>query len=367
MSNALDSLPRSDGFWMPAEWEAHTQTWLLWPVRTDTWRNGAKPAQRTFAELAKTIAHFEPVTVCVPTEQYENACAMLGDNIRVLEMAANDAWIRDCGPTFVLNQHGEVRGVDWIFNAWGGLEKGTYFPWDKDDLVAHKVLEVERLARYRATICTEGGALHVDGEGTLMVVRPTVMNSNRNPNWSQSQLEVRLQHYLNVEKVIWLEDGVYGDETDGHIDNLACFVRPSVVALTWTDDENDPQYAISQAAYDVLSNTSDAKGRPLEIHKIHQPGPLYMTEEEAIGIDKVAAARYRCAEDRLAGSYINFYIANGAVIVPTFNDPHDEAALATLRDLFLDREVIGFYAREILLGGGNIHCITQQQPAPHDS
>jgi agmatine deiminase len=364
MSHLLESLPRQDGFRMPAEWEPHSQTWLLWPVRTDTWRNGAKPAQQAFTELAQAIARFEPVTVCVPTAQYQNARAMLPSVIRVVEMASDDAWIRDCGPTFVVNDVGEVRGVDWIFNAWGGLEKGTYFPWDKDELVAQKILELEGVARYRSTVCTEGGALHVDGEGTLLVVRKTLMNSNRNPNWSQSQMEARLRNYLNIDKVIWLEEGVIGDETDGHIDNLACFVRPGVVALTWTDDKNDPQYRISQAAYEVLTNTVDVRGRHLEVHKLHQPGPLYMTKDEALGVDQIAAARNRCAGDRLAASYINFYIANGGIIVPIFNDPYDEPALATLRDLFPQHEIIGLYAREILLGGGNIHCVTQQQPLP---
>jgi agmatine deiminase len=331
-------MPRSDGFWMPAEWETHTQTWMLWPVRTDTWRNGAKPAQQAFVDVATTIASFEPVTVCVPTAQYENAREMLPHNIRVVEMASDDAWMRDCGPTFVVNSLGEVRGIDWIFNAWGGLEKGTYFPWDKDDIVPYKLLEMERIPRYRAGITTEGGALDVDGEGTLLVVRPTVMNPNRNPNSSQTQLEVRLRNYLHVEKIIWFDEGVYKDETDGHIDNLVCFVRPGVVALTWTDDENDPQYPISQAAFEVLSKAVDAKGRHFEIHKIHQPGPLFLSEEEAAGIDRVANARSRCAGNRLPASYINYYLVNGGVIVPIFNDPYDEPALKTLRTLYPGEE-----------------------------
>jgi agmatine deiminase len=206
MSNLLDALPRTDNFRMPAEWEQHTQTWLLWPVRTDTWRNGAKPAQQAFTELASTITRFEAVTVCVPTDQYQNARALLPGSIRVVEMASDDAWIRDCGPTFLVNDKGEVRGVDWIFNAWGGLEKGTYFPWDKDDLVASKVLDIEHVARYRATLCTEGGALHVDGEGTLLVVRKTLMNRNRNPNCNQYQMEERLRNYLNLDKIISIEE-----------------------------------------------------------------------------------------------------------------------------------------------------------------
>ena len=171
-----------------------------------------------------------------------------------------------------------------------------------------------------------------------------------------------MQDYLGIEKIIWLPRGVYEDETDGHIDNLCCFVRPGAVALTWTDDKSDPQHARSAEALHVLQTATDARGRPLEIHKIHQPTPMTMTAEEARGLDVVDTAFLRPEGERLAGSYINFYIANGGLIVPQFNDRHDKNALEKLAALFPNHKVTGLYSREILLGGGNIHCITQQQP-----
>ena len=363
MSRTLASTPKADGFRMPAEWEAHAGCWMLFPERTDTWRNGAKPAQSAFAQVATAIAEFEPVTVCVSTNQYQNARVLLPPHIRVVEMSSNDAWIRDCGPTFVKHDSGEIRGVDWEFNAWGGLEKGLYFPWDKDQLVAQKVLEIERKDRYKCNIVNEGGGIHVDGEGTVMAVKPTIANPNRNPNLSLSEIEQNLMDYLNVEKVIWFERGVYEDETDGHIDNLCCFVRPGVVALTWTNDKSDPQYDISAEAYDILNSTTNAKGRSIEIHKIHQPNILYVTEEEASTIDRSETAIPRQAGDRLAASYVNFYIANGGIVMPIFNDvEYDQKAIETLQNLFPKRKISPVYSREILLGGGNIHCITQQQP-----
>jgi agmatine deiminase len=348
---------------MPAEWEPHAGCWMIFPTRTDNWRGGAKPAQGAFSTVARAIASFEPVTVCASAATYSIARAMLPSQIRVLELSSNDAWMRDVGATFVVNGAGQVRGVDWTFNAWGGLQGGLYFPWDQDDLVARKMLDLERKDRYRASLVTEGGALHVDGEGTLLVTRQSILNPNRNPDLTESQIEALLRDYLNVEKIIWIDEGVFLDETDGHIDNLCCFIRPGVIALTWTDDRNDPQYRISEAAYETLMQATDARGRRFEVHKIHQPGPLTMTAEEAAGVDLVEGSQPRVEGARLAGSYVNFYIANGGVIVPVFDDPHDRAALQTIQELFPDRKVIAVPGREILLGGGNVHCITQQQPA----
>ena len=189
------------------------------------------------------------------------------------------------------------------------------------------------------------------------------MNANRNPQLSKKALEKHLQSFLGAEKIIWIPQGVYRDETDGHVDNLCCFIKPGVVALSWTDDTGDPQHKISEAALDILSRAKDARGRNLSIHKIHQPGPLLMTEAESRGIDYREGARPRKSGDRLAGSYINFYPANGGIVMPLFGDPHDAAAQQALQSLFPDRAVVGVQAREILLGGGNIHCITQQIPA----
>ena len=362
MSKLLSGKPRQDGYRMPGEFEPHTQTWMLWPERTDNWRLGAKPAQATFTAVAKAIAEFEPVSMGVSAGQFLNARYQLPAEVRVVEMSCDDAWIRDCGPTFVVNDQGGVRGVDWDFNAWGGLIGGLYFPWDQDDLVPQKVLNIERKDRYKAPLVLEGGSIHVDGEGTLLVTEECLLNENRNPQLSKAEIEDHLKDYLNVEKIIWLAQGVYNDETNGHVDNLCCFLRPGEVALTWTDDKDDPQYAISLDAFQRLSEAVDAKGRQLKVHKIHQPDPILITAEESGGVDSVDGTMPRLEGDRMAASYINFLMVKGGAIVPIFNDPHDKIALEQLQALLPERKVVGVYAREILLGGGNIHCITQQQP-----
>ena len=348
---------------MPAEWEPHAGCWMLWPQRRDTWRKGGKPAQLAFVELAHEISRFEPVTVGVNPDQFRNARALMPQQIRVLELPNNDAWIRDSGATFVVNDAGNVRGVDWMFNAWGGLQKMMYFPWDLDELVAQKMLEIANLDRYRAPLIMEGGSFHVDGEGTLITTEQCLLHPNRNPQLSRADVEQHLRDYLGINQIIWLGRGVFEDETDGHVDNLCCFTRPGVVALSWTDDRNDPQYERSAEAYEGLRSANDANGRMLEIHKIHQPEPMTMTKEEAVGLEVVDSAMPRPEGERLAGSYINFYIANGAIIAPQFGDPQDQRALQKLDGLFPNAQIVGVAAREILLGGGNIHCITQQQPA----
>lgn len=362
MAMTLPTTPATDGFRMPGEYEPHAGCWMLWPERADTWRLGAKPAQQAFAVVATAIARFEPVTVGVSARQYRHARTLLPGAIRVVELSSNDAWMRDVGPTFVRNSAGVIRGVDWIFNAWGGLGGGLYFPWDQDDLVAGKVLEIENKDRYRAPFVLEGGGIHVDGQGTLITTEECLLNPNRNPHLDKGAIEILLHEYLGVNTVIWLRKGVYDDETGGHVDNLCCFVRPGVVALHWCDDENDPQYAISVDAYERLREARDARGRKLQIHKIVQPGPLYMTETEAAGIDPIDGGRARTAGDRLAASYVNFYIANGCVVMPLLDPATDRRAASQLRRIFPRRTVVGVPAREILLGGGNIHCITQQVP-----
>jgi len=284
--------------------------------------------------------------------------------VRLAEISSNDAWIRDCGPTFVIDARGRRRGVDWTFNAWGGLDGGLYFPWDRDDEVAQKVLELEGADRYRTSFVLEGGAIHVDGQGTCLTTEECLLNPNRNPQLTRLEVEEELRRYLGVTTVIWLEKGVYLDETGGHIDELACFTSPGHVALTWTEDRQDPQYEISCAALERLRSARDARGRPLTIHKIHQPGPLYMTAEEAAGIDVRAGSRPRKAGDRLPASYINFYIANKCVVMPLYDKRRDAAAMRVLERLFPTRKIVGIATREVLLGGGNIHCITQQVPRP---
>jgi agmatine deiminase len=359
----LETTPRQDGFRMPGEFEAHAGTYMIWPERTDNWRYGAKYAQRAFAEVAAAIGRHEPMTMLVNAGQYENARAMLPHSVRVVEMSSNDSWARDSGATFVKNDAGELRGIDWKFNAWGGLEDGLYFPWDKDDLIAQKMCELEHADRYRLDdFVLEGGSIHTDGEGTVIVTEACLLSKGRNPHLNKGAIELRLKEYLNAEKIIWLERGIYMDETNEHVDNICCFVKPAVTALAWTDDAADPQYAFSKSCYDILSQTTDARGRPFEIHKVQLPSPVTISAEESEGVDSAAGTQPRMAGDRLAASYINYYVCNGAVIMSAFDDPMDAEAKKTLQGLYPDREIIQIYAREILLGGGNIHCITQQVP-----
>jgi agmatine deiminase len=363
MSSLLSTTPANDGFRMPGEFEVHSGCWMIWPERPSNWRWGAKPAQDAFAAVAAAIATGERVTVAASRAQFVNARCSLPDAIRVVEMSSDDAWMRDVGPTFVINDAGEVRGVDWIFNAWGGLGGGLYFPWDQDDLVARKVVEIEGADRYRAPLVLEGGAIHVDGEGTLLTTEECLLNPNRNPQLDKGQIEILLHEYLGVTSVIWLGKGVVDDETNGHVDNLCSFVRPGEVALTWTEDKKDPQYEISQDAYERLTGARDAKGRKLKIHKLPQPGPLFRTKEESQGLDLIDSGLARQPGERLAGSYVNFYIGNSTVVMPLLDPKRDRVAANTLKRVFPDRRVIGVQAREILLGGGSIHCITQQVPA----
>jgi agmatine deiminase len=361
MYRTLASAPAADGFWMPAEFETHEGCWMLWPERPDNWRARAAPAQHAFAAVAAAIVRFEPVTVGVSAAQYANARAQLHAAVRVVELSSDDAWMRDVGPSFVVNAAGELRGVDWGFNAWGGL----YRPHRRDDAVAQKVLELELAPRYRASMINEGGAIHVDGQGTVLVTEQCLLNRNRNPSLDRRQIEARLRRYLGISCVIWLGEGVVADETSGHIDNLACFARPGEVCLSWCADRRDPQRRVSQDAFERLMAARDARGRRLKVHKLPAPGPLFMTRREAAGVARDRGIRPMAAGRRLAGSYVNFYLANGALILPLLDTRTDGAARRALRGIFPRRRIIGVDAREILLGGGNIHCITQQQPARH--
>jgi agmatine deiminase len=354
--------PLAAGFSMPAEWAPHAGCWMIWPERPDNWRLGAKPAQRAFTEVATAIARFEPVTMLVSARQYENARAMLHESVRVVEISTNDSWCRDVGPSFLCGAGGQLAGVDWPFNAWGGHKGGLYFPWDLDDQVAGKILGLERATRFRAPFVIEGGAIHVDGEGTVLVVEQCVLNENRNENITRQDMERMLKDYLGAKHVIWLREGVPHDETDGHVDNIACFIRPGVVLLTWCDDPADPHYAVSRDAEARLLAATDAQGRSLAVERIAMPTPMFFTKEEAEGVDATASGMNRREGERMAASYVNFYIANGAIIAPSFCVETDAAAREVLARLFPDKEIVMVPAREILLGGGNIHCITQQQP-----
>ncbi|GJN27335.1 hypothetical protein PR202_gb15350 [Eleusine coracana subsp. coracana] len=319
MAKVMEGRPAKMGFRMPAEWEPHEQCWMGWPERPDNWREHAGPVQCTFARTAIAISKFEPVTICASAKQYPYVHKLMQHhtNIRVVEMSMNDSWFRDIGPTFVTRKAGAdsgikeetIAGIDWEFNAWGGHSDGCYDDWSHDSNVAKKIVEIEKIPRFPHKMVLEGGSIHVDGEGD--------------------------------------------DDTNGHVDNLCCFIKPGVVLLSWTDDVNDPQYERSVEALTVLSKSVDAKGRQIEVVKIHIPGPLNITREEATGIACTGHAVPREPGTRLAASYVNFYIANGGIVAPEFGDKWDKEA----------RKVVMVEgAREIVLGGGNIHCITQQQP-----
>jgi agmatine deiminase len=363
VSATLDSTPAADGFWMPGEFERHAGCWMAWPERSDNWRLGAEPARAVFAQVAEAIGACEPVTMAVSDAHFENCRDVLSDAVRVVELSSDDVWMRDVGPTFVVDSDGRRRGVDWHFNAWGGLCGGLYLHWDRDERVAQKVLEIEHADRYRAPIVLEGGAIHSDGEGTILTTEECLLNPNRNPELDRERIERTLHDYLGAEKVIWLGRGLHGDETDGHVDNLACFVRPGVVLLSYTDDDSDAQHAISRDALERLDAARDARGRSLEVIRLPSPRPLVIAAEEAAGVDSVAGTRPRRAGSLIPASYVNFYLATTRVVLPLLDERHDDEAVELLRGCFPEREVVGVPAREILLGGGNVHCITQHVPA----
>jgi len=359
----LDSIPKNDGFFMPAEFDKHFGCIIIWPERADSWQYGAVMARKVFSEVARAISRSERVTVIASDLAYDTARKMLPDNIRVIEMSSNDSWARDYAPTFLKNKNGVIRGVDWYFNAWGGLYDGLYFPWDKDNRMARKICDLYDIDVYNAQdFILEGGAFHTDGQGTIITTEACLLSKGRNSNLSKMEIEKKLKDYLGAEKVIWLKNGIYNDETNEHVDNICAFVSPGEVVLACCDDKNDPQYEMSKSCFDILSKEKDAKGRSFKIHKLPLPKPIFMTAYECEGLIDFNGKPTRTEGERLAASYVNFYIANDSIIMPAFNDENDKKAKNILRDIFRNREVIQIYARDILIGGGNIHCITQQIP-----
>ena len=359
----LDTTPKQDGFYMPAEFSEHYGCILIFPERSDSWQYGAYAARKAFVKVCEAIAQSEKVTVCASDRQYENARRMLPPHIRVSEMSSNDSWARDYAPTFVTNGQ-IIRGVNWSFNAWGGLEDGLYFPWDRDDRMARKLCDLYDKSMYDASgFVLEGGSIHVDGEGTVLTTEMCLLSPGRNPDLSRAEIGEKLCQYLGCEKVLWLRDGIDPDETNGHIDDVACFVAPGKVACIWTEDKDNPFYQAAQDAYRTLSQATDAKGRRLKVHKLcltREPCRL----EGAETIDAVEGTVPRENGEVSIASYMNFLIVNGGVILPQYGDENDALAVRQVQEMFPDREVVGVQTREVAFGGGNIHCITQQQPRP---
>lgn len=367
-----NSTPLADGFSMPGEFEKHVGCIMIWPDRPGSWPHGAAKAREVFAQIIRVIAESEHVFVAAGRSCIDSARQMLGEteNVTIFEMETDDAWARDVGPTFVSDAAGEVRAVNWQFNAWGGTYNGLYASWEKDDAFAAAFAERQGYALYDAApFVLEGGSIHSDGEGTLLVTETCLLSRGRNPHLTRHQIEEMLKCWLGAQKVIWLPRGIYNDETDEHVDNVCAFVRPAEVVLAWTDRKDDPQYALSLACYEQLSKETDAKGRPFLVHKLPIPDfPICIQEKDLDGYVFEEGEDEREVGERLAASYVNFYIANEHVVMPAFggeNEQSDERAVRILQNLFPDRMVVPVMARDILLGGGNIHCITQQIPDGH--
>lgn len=334
--------PVEDGLIMPAEWRPHARCWMAWPCHVPTWGAGLEAARRAYAECARTIAAFEPLTMVARPEHVAEAALGCGPGTEVMAAEIDDSWLRDNGPTFVVDGEGGVAGVDWRFNAWGNLYKDH----QRDAALAEGLLERLGMRRYEAPLVLEGGSIHVDGEGTLLTTEQCLLNPNRNPGLDRRQIEERLAHHLGVRKIVWLGDGLEDDETDGHVDNLACFASPGVVLALSCDDRGDGNHTALADNLARLRAARDAHGRELQVIEVPQP-----------------RRRENKSGQRLALSYINFYIANGGIIVPTFDDPADARALEVIAQAFPGRRAVQVAATDIARGGGGIHCITQQQPA----
>lgn len=350
---ALDSLPRVDGFRMPGEFEPHEAIWLVWPEQPE-WRLGGKLAEKAYVQLAAAIAGDITVRLAVTQAQSARVRALMPSNVDIVEIDGGSGWIRDDGPTFVINDAGERRGIDWIFNGWGFPEEGGY-----KEGTAKKLLTHEKALRYRAPLVLEGGSIHSDGRGTIITTEECLLNPNRNPGLSKQQIEEHLKNYLGARKVIWVPRGVFKDSTSGHVDNMCCFVKPSEVLLTWTDDQKDPQYQRSLEALKVLESSTDADGAKITVHKLYQPGPLFTTEAER---KSMPGAEEGDVEHRMPGSYINYILTNKRVVFPMLDPVMDARAKETFSKVFPQREIIGVPGREILLHGGNFHCISQNLP-----
>jgi agmatine deiminase len=335
--------PNQSGFFMPAEWHNHTCCWMAWPCHQQTWANiGLQKAREAYALVANSIAKYEPVEMLVNPEDMDSAKILCGKNINLHPVAINDSWLRDTGPTFLLNNQGDLAGVDWIHNAWGH----NYTDYELDQKIAATVIKHAQARHFQAPLVMEGGSFHVDGEGTLLTSRQCLLNKNRNPKLTQQEIEAYLQNYLNCKKIIWLNDGLLGDETDGHVDEIACFIAPGKVLALITHDKQDPNYHALHENLEILKSSTDAKNRTLDIYTVEQPPATFLNNE------------------RLTLSYINFYLANKGIIMPAFgHDNHDRAAYELFVELFPGYEINQINAINVFAGGGGIHCITQQQPS----
>ena len=335
--------PRALGFRMPAEWEPHEATWIAWPHNRDDWPGRFAPIPWVYGEIVRKLARAERVRILVEHEDHEQSARRILrkigadlDAVEVFRVATDRVWTRDYGPLFVRNATGEVAITNWRFNGWA-----KYDNWKKDDAVTSQLARQLKMPQWQPDVVLEGGSIDVNGGGLVLTTEECLLSpvQARNPGLGRAGIERALVDYLGARKVIWLRNGIAGDDTHGHIDDLARFVAHDTVVIVSEEDRSDPNYE------PLRENLRLLRTQPLRVVKLPMPRPLIF------------------AGQRLPASYANFYIANKLVLVPTFNDPGDRAALTTLARLFPDREVAGIHATELVWGLGTLHCMTQQQPA----
>ncbi|OYU04984.1 MAG: peptidyl-arginine deiminase [Pseudomonas sp. PGPPP1] len=337
----------NNGWWMPAEWSRHAATWMVWPhnqaLWETTWGVTLAQVQQDFARVANAIARFEPVKMVVDPSAAAGAKALCGAGIELIEQAVNDSWCRDSGPSFICHPQQGVAGVSWRFNAWGG--KSAH---DLDESLARRVLNDLGLECFGTPLGNEGGAIHVDGEGTLITTESVLLNPNRNPGMTKAEVEAIFARLLGIKKTIWLPgdpDHVTGDMTDGHVDGVCAFARPGVLLVDATHDRGSVYAEVVRENRRALELATDARGRRFEMLELFEATDAVDTEAEVF-----------CA------SYTNFYIANGAIIMPAYGIAADQVAAGVLAQAFPGREIVPVHINHLAHGGGGVHCITQQQP-----
>ena len=339
-----DAPPRAAGLAMPAEWAPHERTLMAWPTRIELWDGLLEQAKADYAEIARAIAAFEPVLIVAPEGGGAEVRDRCGAVVEVVELPLDDSWIRDSGPIFVVSDDGRRAGVDFRFNGWGG----KFLPCDRDDALPRALLAELGIERLAAPMVLEGGSIAVDGEGTLVTTEQCLLNPNRNPDLERGDIERLLGDYLGIEMVIWLPHGLIDDhDTDGHVDNVAAFARPGCVMLQTVSDPASPDHERMSENRERLRASHDARGRELEV----------------IELDVLPTTEVRGRRGSVP--YLNFYVANGAVIVPVLGDDpdRDAGALARIGAALPGREVVPVPGRTLAEGGGGVHCITQQVPA----
>lgn len=362
-------IPMETGFRMRGEYSEHLGTVMIFPERPGSWPYGAQPALPAFRRIWEAITADEQLFLIVSPAMREKAQALTADLERVtlLTIPQNDAWARDTAPTFV-SAPGSIMGINWQFNAWGGDYDGLYTDYAEDDALAPALCEMLDIPVFDAhPFVLEGGSIHSDGNGTILVTESCLLSPGRNPSMTKDEIADMLCRCLGGSKVLWLPRGIYNDETNEHVDNVCAFLRPGEVVLAWTDDPSDPQYPLSCACLEYLESVTDAEGRRLTIHKLPIPAhPVCITQHDLDGFTFAEGEDTREVGERLAASYVNFYFTNHSVLLPQFggdNAESDAQAVRLMQAWCPDRRIVPIPARELIVGGGNIHCLTQQIPA----